>query len=424
MVDIKPFKGLLYNDKFKDDLNSLVSPPYDIIPVKLKENLKKSNKYNIVNLILPEANEATDNIYMAAKSKLEEWVNKEIVVKDDKESLYIIEETFKLAGTTGKMLGLVALTKIEEYDSKIVLRHEKTLKKPREDRLNLLKSCRTNFGLIFLLFDDTNNIVSNIIENYTRKKPDADFIPIYDKSLHFRFWKISDSNDINKIKKAMQEEKPLIADGHHRYETSRTYREQLKSQGKGPEDYILTLYVSSSSKDIAIHPTHRVINFETKLTSDILLQKAKENFDITILEDSRLSEIPDRLAKYPEEGPKALAVYFKDRPIHLLTLKKPLKDIYDNKEIDIDYEILDVNILHKVLLERSIGEKIIDIKYVHTIGELENEVSSGDFQAGFILNPPSIKTVKRLSLQDQVMPQKSTYFYPKPCTGLVMYRFD
>lgn len=425
MVDIKPFRGLQYSDSFKDNMGSVVSPPYDIIPPDLKESLKNQSEYNIVKLILPDPDGSTSDIYKAASNKLEEWINNEILVKDDNEYFYIIEESFEMSGSIGKMVGLIAITKIEEYETKNILRHEKTLKKPREDRLNLLKACRTNFGLIYMLYDDDKGEIEKVINSQMEMEPDIEFRPFYDESLYFKLWRITKKHDADLIIDLMKEEQPLIADGHHRYETSRTYKHLAPGPKGGPQDYILTLFVSGRSKDISIHPTHRVINFSPEFEPGYLLEKASRLFEYKKIDGGDLVAATTMIADASKEGRKALSVYFGDKGLYILTLKKEVSEIYGKDEdINLDYEELDVNILHRLLLEKSLEGRFEDIKYIHTLDELKEEIDSNRFQAGFILNPPSIETVKRLSVQDQVMPQKSTYFYPKPCTGLVTYRFE
>ncbi len=429
MVDILPFNGLFYNQERITDISNTISPPYDVISHKLKDKLIKSNTYNIVNLILPDGKNNKDK-YTIAKDTLENWLKNDILKKDREKCFYLMEESFTDENNQKSIIGLVGLTKIESYNKGIILRHEKTLLKPKQDRLSLLKNCRTNFGLIYTLYNDANKDVYNILEKELRIKPFVNIIAGYNSSLKFKLWRINNKKTIDNIIKLMKEKTLLIADGHHRYETSRIFNEEVRGKDKSkdfiPENYILTLYISSNQKSISIHPTHRVIKFKNHPGLKKILEKISNSFYVEIINTPSCNLIKKKMLNSKLKSKKSFCFYFNKKDVYFLTLKSNIKNIFpETINLDLEYENLDVNILHKLLLSKLLAEYDIEnIQFIHSIEKVFKIINSKQFDIGIILNAPEIEDVEKLSTQGKIMPQKSTYFYPKPCTGLVMYKFD
>ncbi|MCL5770992.1 MAG: DUF1015 domain-containing protein [Actinobacteria bacterium] len=481
MVEIIPFKALRFNTLKNEEISNLVSPPYDIISPTQKENLKTFSENNIIRLILPEDN---DNInkYESAKNILTSWIDNNILTIENEEALYIFEEGFLDNGEWKNFTAFIGLTKIEEYESSKILRHEYTLSKPKEDRLNLLKATNTNFGLIYTLYNDQNRKVQKILNKYKLEKPFYDFIPKYSHELRFKVWKIINITDINEIIQLMKDKNLLIADGHHRYETSRLFKHEIKAKREKdknnfkktfikstqsyifPEDYVLTMYVNFNQENIKILPTHRLIKFEKninlenikkglsnffnidnycdlfndKLNNELFNYKDKnslKNFDLTErIKDKIILNISTFMKKSKEDSKKCFCFYSKgpdyskDPDIFFCTLKKEINCIYTNlNENELEFEKLDVRILHKLIIENYLDKyKIKNIDYTHSLSDIVDKISikTGEYDLGIILNAPEIKDVESLSLKGKVMPQKSTYFYPKPCSGLIMYKID
>ncbi len=430
MVDLHPFHGFTFNKSKTEDLSSVISPPYDVISKELKENLKKFNAHNIVNLILPDATGPL-NKYENASYLLNKWVDENILVKDNRKNLYLFEEQYIQDSRLKSIKGIIGLIKIEEYESKILLRHEKTLSKPREDRLELLRNCRTNFGLIYTLFDDDKKIVHALINANIKNSPDVSLKPLYDEKLSFNIWNISDDTEIDKISKYMLDKCILIADGHHRYETSRLYMHEVDSTGPdSPEKYVLVLLMDINQEHIDLMPTHRLIKFKKHIDSNKIKALLKNDFEIIYAEKNDCLH-PDAMHNFmleeQKKGKKSFMFCTKDSEIFFARLKKDISEIYntDNK-IDYLYENLDINILHKLILEDILKDhEISEISFTHDSMQVLEKVRKGsDFDMGVIINAPDKNDLMTLSLNGKLMPQKSTYFYPKPCTGLLMYRFD
>ncbi|MCL5070799.1 MAG: DUF1015 domain-containing protein, partial [Actinobacteria bacterium] len=415
MVDILPLNGLIYNPEKISKYSEVLAPPYDIISSSLKEDLKKQSPYNIVALTLPDET-STMNKYENSKATFSRWIKEEILKYDLKKCFYLFEETFIENGITKSFKGFIGLLKVEEYGAGKVLRHEKTLSKPKEDRLALLKVCRANLEFIYTIYNDDDSSMAATLNNSFKDKPNISTVVKYDSSLHFRFWKISETDIIEKIKNIMKSKTLLIADGHHRYETSRLYKENK---------YILALFVSGNQKNILIHPTHRIIKFINAVKPEEIIRKIEKYFVVEKIKPD-IADIKNKMIKSSSTQKKSLCIYFKNKDCYFITLEADLKRLYKKLNIikehfSTDYEYLDVNILHRLIIEIILADSAVkEINFVHSIEEVlklidKNDVNS-DFDAGFILNAPTIETVEKLSYTGQIMPQKSTYFYPKPCS--------
>ncbi len=282
MVNIKPLKGLKYDINKIGDISEVLAPPYDIISNSLNEVLKDSNNFNFSFLTLPKETDSK-NKYENASAILKKWINEGVLAFEKDECFYLIEVIFTEDDIVKSFFGLVGLLKIEEYGKGKVLRHEKTLPKPKEDRLSLLKACRTNFEFIYTLYEDSDKKVSDILKKTASCEPLIETTVKYDSSLKFKLWKIDNKIDMESIKELMEPKTVLIADGHHRYETSRFYKESIisgdineadnnkKNIDARPEEYILSLFVSGNQDNILIHPTHRLVNFEKFVSSKIFV---------------------------------------------------------------------------------------------------------------------------------------------------------
>jgi len=413
MVDISPFRGLIYNEEKFQDISDKVSPPYDVISEDDRNNILCSRE-NISNLILPSGN--NDEKYTNARNLLKEWIDKKILIQDCREFYYILKIDFELNGEKKKILGLIGLTGIEPYSSGKILRHEKTLSAPKKDRYNLLEACRTNFGLIYTIYHDNEKNIDSIMRSYLQKKPFRDFCPCYDSSLSFKAWKISDKKDIHMITELMKTKSILIADGHHRYETSLMYMNETKKSSKdpGPQDFVLTLFMESGQEDIKIYPTYRSINFRDLSDIGKYFAIAKDKYTIKPVNIKNGADIKTALDKFREDNITGFIFYLKDG-VHSVTL--------NNQDSSVNPEI-DIYILHNdILKELDRLYNIKDISFNHNEDSIIDDVEEAVSDLGIFLNPPTINEMEEICYSGGLMPQKSTFFWPKPCTGLVMYKF-
>lgn len=431
MVEVLPFSGLFYNkDKIKS-ISNIISPPYDIIPKPLKKTLYNLDPYNIINLILPRG--GSREKYKNARKLLDNWVKNNILTFDDRECFYIIEEDFSIGGKKKKIVGFIGLTRIEPYSRSNIIPHEKTQSKPKLDRLNLLKSCRTNFGIVYTLYKDRQNKTMDIFKRIIQKKPFINTAAGYDPSLNFKIWKIQEASDIKELIKIMRDKKLIIADGHHRYETSLVYKQKYsgiinndRKNMESPEDFILTLYIESSSKDIFVHPNHRLVKFRNYPDLDSILETIKNDFSIEAVNINSDKSINRRLLDAKSKGSKSFFIYGRPQKLYFITLKPYLTGAHTGlKDYTDEYLNVDINILKKFLIEKISGQfEIEKISYTHYINNAIKKVDNNKFDIGILLNTLTIKEIEKISLLGQTLPDKSTYFYPKPCTGLIMYKFD
>jgi uncharacterized protein (DUF1015 family) len=431
MVDILPFNGLIYNENKIGNISQVISPPYDVVSPTLKKKLYNTHPYNIINLILPKGRGGEK--YIKANELLTDWIDKNILKFDNNKCFYIIEESYHLDNKIKKIAGFIGLTRIEPYPKLQIIPHEKTSFKIKEDRLKLLSECRTNFGLIYTLYNDSQNKIKNILKNTIQKKPFIDTPAGYDSTLGFKLWKITDMEEINEIINIMKDKKLIIADGHHRYETSLAYRDEYKKLNRkkgqnlpGPEDFILTLYIDSSKNDFIIFPNYRTIKFKNYPGIEKVLGKLNDFFNIEAGILKSASYLNEKLLKSKSRDLKSFFLYGEDKKLYFITLKTSLADTHTyTKPVDREYSNMDINILHKFLMEKiSAWYEIKKIDYTHSIDNVLENIDRKKFDIGVLLNAPTVKELETICMGGYLMPEKSTYFYPKPCSGLVMYKFD
>ncbi len=431
MVDILPLRGLFYNKNKVRNISKVISPPYDVISPHLKKELYKYHPFNIINLTLPEGK--TEERYIRAGKTLTSWIDNGILKTDSERCFYVFEESFVHSGDTKKISGFIGLTRIEPYSNLKIIPHEKTSSTIKKDRLKLLSECRTNFGLVYTLYNDRQQKIKLILKDNVNKNPVIDTRAAYDNSLRFKLWKISDNRDINIITDLMKNKKLIIADGHHRYETSLNYRNNHLKQFKQekeyklmPEDFILTLYIDSNQSDFLILPNYRLLKFKKYPGLNELIKIISNSFDFEIQSLKSNDYIKEKLSKSKQKGLKSFFLYDMDKNSCFLTLKKiNLDKIAFKNNSDKDYLLMDINILHKFFMEQIAARyKIKKTGYSHSINNVIDSIDRRKFDIGIFLNPPSVFELERTCAAGYIMPEKSTYFYPKPCSGLVMYKFD
>ena len=431
MVDIIPFRGFIYNEDKIGNISKVISPPYDVISGELKTELYNLHPYNIINLILPEGS-GTDK-YIKAKKLLNDWIEKDVLRYDNDKCFYIIEESFKINNEIKKILGFIGLTRIEPYSKLNIIPHEKTSSKIKEDRLKLLSECRMNFGLIYTLYSDNQNKINDILQNNIKKNPLIDINAAYDPNLRFKLWNITDTKKINEIIKVMKNRKLIIADGHHRYETSLNYKNELdKSRCKNkhnkffPEDFILTLYIESNQSDFIILPTHRSLKFENYPGLEKIVDAISDSFHVEKDTLKSISYLYEKLLKAKSSGLKSFFLYGGSKKIYFITLKSNCLDIsHGINQPDRYFLNMDVNLLQKFFIDRiSDLYEIKKIDYTPSMDDVIKNIDYKKFDIGIFLNAPTVKEIEKICLAGYLMPEKSTYFYPKPCTGLVMYKYD
>ncbi len=422
MAQIKAFKAMKFDESKVGNLKDVVCPPYDIIDEKGAQRYLNASKYNIIRLEKPVG----ENAYRNAQRLLNEWKSSGVLKDDESDCIYIYEEEFSALGETRAFKGIICLVKLEEFSKGVILPHEETLSKAKQDRLNLMKSTFCNFSQIYSIYIDKEHSTLNIIDKLSSGAPDVEVCD--DNNVLHRVWKIKDKDIISKIICQFKDRKLFIADGHHRYETAINFRDYCKDNGKlgtnGNEDYVMMLLVDMEQDGLVVFPTHRLLRDIENFDSNKILNECREFFEIERKDNPDL--ISEELKKLYDKGKKAFAFYNGEDIWYLLKLKQECdlkKILADEDECKRE---LDVTILHKLILERCFNidkENMANQKnlnYTRNFNEAIDKINNGEFQCGFIMNPTRISEIKDVAESGEKMPQKSTYFYPKPITGLIM----
>lgn len=426
MAEIKGYKGLRFNCEKAGKIEELVCPPYDIISDQQREEYIKINPHNIIRLELPKG----DDKYNKAAEILKDWLEKGILVKEDKPAIYIYEEEFTAYGERKAIKGIICRVKLEEFSKGIILPHEFTLSKAKEDRLNLMKATNCNFSQIYSLYMDGGKNTLGKIDSLSKSEPD---IQLQDNdNVTHRMWIIKDEKAIADICSDFTDRKLYIADGHHRYETALNYRNYLREQGLAKEgdacDYQMMMLVDMEHPGLVVFPTHRLVRNLDSFNAERVIDGCKEYFDVT--EHSDINTIESTLMELYNQGKKAYAFYCGGSSYKLLVLKDTniIKKLLPNASTATQQ--LDVTILHTLILEKIFGidaenmAKQINLTYTKIFDEAISSVQQGNSQCAFILNPTRVSEIREVASNGEKMPQKSTYFYPKMITGLVMNQLE
>lgn len=435
MVEIKPFNGIIYNkDKIKN-LDLVMSPPYDIISKEMQEKLYAKNDYNYVKLILGKIFSEDDenkNRYTRAKKLYEKWLDESILIQSDKPSIFPYKIDYEIDEEKKTMNGFFVLLKIDP-DYKQVKAHERTLSKPKEDRLNLMRACHSNLEPIQLLYMDKEDFILKRIDKHLQT-PLID-VKGYDGFNH-KLWKLEDDKIISEIKDFLEEEILFIADGHHRYQTAINYAKEMreKTGNTDPDasfDYRMVILVNMFDEGLSILPTHRLIK-KSDIKFDKIIEDAKKYFSVVEknidFSKKNYEELSEKIKNdIKTSGEHKFAVVSKKK-YYILTLKdeKIMDDFAENRsEV---WKSLDVSILHKILLEHffRINENNLEdhVKYTRDDCEAVSFVDEGKYDFSVIMNATKINELKAVADEGEHMPQKSTYFLPKMLSGLVSYKME
>jgi uncharacterized protein (DUF1015 family) len=425
MLQIRPFRGYRYNHK-KVEIQDVVAPPYDVISPGQQSALYNKSPYNVVRLILGREADR----YSSAAQFLEEWIAGDILKRDRKQSIYHLHQLFDGPDHSPVVRkGFVALCRLEEFDKKIVLAHEKTLSKPREDRFKLFVATNSNFSQIFSLYSDPEREIDRLLNGTEKEDPITDVVF---EDVQNRLWQITDKDTIRSIQEAMREKQVLIADGHHRYETALAYRDLMRSRNPrhtGDElyNFVMMFFTNIEDEGLIIYPTHRLVHSLKVFDAKEFLMRVEQYF---IVRDFR--EKADVLTALEASPVSSFGVALGEDNLYYLLTIKPSVDLASVLPNGTPPEIrqLDVTLLHALVLDRLLGisqsaqEQKTNLEYVRKSGEAFAAVESGKAQIAFVMNPTTIEQVRKVARAGYTMPQKSTFFYPKLLSGLVLNRMD
>ena len=434
MAEIIPFKALRY-DPMQVKLEDVLTQPYDKITPEMQAKYYERSPHNLVRIILGKAGEtdtSSFNVYTRATEYLHDWRSAGLLKQDPTPAIFIYSQTFTIPGTRDvtERRGLIALGRLHNYSDGVVFRHEQTLSKPRQDRLNLLRATRAHFGQIFMLYSDPEGEVESLLRARTEEEPEASVLDEYE-TLH-RLWRIDDPALIQAVQQKMNSKKLLIADGHHRYETALAYRDERRAEsGSGdanaPYEFVMMTLVPMESPGLVILPTHRIVHGLATFDREHMLEHAAPFFDIDRIDLRTESRSATTLLGQAGAHCTAFVAVTRQGPYLLRAKQSPVREALN--ELPARQRELDVVQLHRILLERILGisEEAIrnqeHVRYERDAFQAISWVRQGA-NVAFLMNPARIDQVREIAFAGEVLPQKSTDFYPKLLSGLTIYALE
>ncbi len=434
-MEIKPFKAYRFNPVIVGDVGKCISPPYDVINEQQQQQLYDKSDYNIVRIIkgkIFESDNGSENQYTRAAKYLNDWITKGALKEDDEDTIYIYIQQFEIAGVIYQRYSFIALAKLEDF-GKVVKPHEQILQKPIVDRLNLKRATKAKFGLVFMVYEDKENIADKIIEKNKNGRPLIEFVD--EQDVRHQLFALTDKQQIDTIVNMMKDKSVIIADGHHRYTTGLTY---MKENIDNPQaHYQMLAFSNMCHEGLVVLATHRLVANLDNFDFSELIDHLNEDFEVTGFDfesgqsktEAKMQLLREMKAQY-NNGNAAFGLYGGDNTFYLAVLKNPgaMKAMVPEKSKP--WRSLDVSILHKLILEKLLGiddEKLTQGGYLQYVKDTPNAiddsiamVDQGDKQAAFLMNPPRLEQMRMVADHGERMPQKSTYFFPKIFTGLTI----
>jgi len=443
MAEIFPFPAYRYNAT-RTDLAKVLTQPYDKITPAMQERYYALDPCNLITVekgrSLP-GDTPENNVYTRAAEALEKWIAEEVLVREPTPSVYVYFQDYRVPGTRRRKVrkGFIALGRVEDYAAGVVFRHEQTLAGPKADRLELLRHTRAHTGQLFMLYADPERRVDALLEQVARVPAPVEVRDEYD--VVHRLWPVGESEAVERVRREMAEKKLVIADGHHRYETALAYRDECRAalakvNRDAPHEKVMMTFFNTQAEGLTILPTHRVVANVHGFAFERFLKQLRSHFEVTSF---RFSGRAARVASYRKfrqalesRGPKprAIGVYAGGGAFHLFQLKRDAHLARLLPQVSAAQRQLDVVLLHRLILEKGLGitpEAVVAEKNITYEREMEAAIAAvdrGQAQLCCLLNPVGVEQVMEMALGGEVLPQKSTDFYPKLLSGLTIYRMD
>jgi uncharacterized protein (DUF1015 family) len=416
MAEVEPLRTLRYDPSVVGSLEAVIAPPYDVIDPPQRRSLIERSPFNVVEIDLPESNGGDP--YAHARDTLDAWREQGAIVRESEPALWALEQEYTDPGGERRTRrGFFARVRVEEYGAGRIRPHERTHPGPKEDRLRLTRATQANLSPIFSLFPDPGGAALDALARATGGEPFATASD--DDGTGNRLWRIGEPDLISELQEALAGAELLIADGHHRYETARTYADEIG--GEGEHRYVLMFLVSLSDPGLTIFPTHRLLNdLKDSDTQEALGAALKRDFDIERIDRDALEP--------PAGGDGQVAFGYMDSHF-----KQPWRVTLKDQSIADEalagmpepYRRLDTAVLEALILRGALGMSEDDISHLRGLGysksfeDAREGVESGRWDAGFFMRPTPVEQVREVAATGESMPPKSTYFYPKVPTGLV-----
>lgn len=433
MAHIKPFRAVFYSPAKVKDLSKVVTPPYDVISPQGQESFYRAGPHNVVRLVLGKTSDRdgpTDNRYTRAARDMDTWLREKILTRDDADALYIYEQHYPIReGAVCRRVGFVCVVRLEDFSSGGVLPHEITLTGPKVDRLDLLRATRANLCQVFGLYSDPDDVIGCLLRAQVCRIR-TPMIDVTADGVRSLVWRLTNPDVIQRVARLMEGKAIFIADGHHRYETALNYRNEMRaaepeSNEERPVDYLMMLLVNMDGEGVTVLPTHRLLK-KKPLDPGRIMSGLSEFFNI---ETCSPAEVIDVMRERATRG-HVFGMYLGGGTVHLLSLRDREVIAPLMRGHIPEWQELDVAILHAVIISHVLGENDARLKDSDRIAFTpdENEafrlVDSGEWDLVFFLNHTTVDQLRSVAGQGEKMPQKSTYFYPKPLTGLLINCLD
>lgn len=428
-MEILPFPGFHYNQAKVGDLLEVVSPPYDVISPAARQKYCERHPYNFVHLTLgknlPGDNEIP-NKYLRSAELLRRWIQENILLRGNLPAIYLYTLKFRYREKSFIRRGIISLVKLEEYSRGKIFPHEMTQEEPKADRLALLRACRAHLEPVFGIWFPSHNAKESFYRLFENEEKITE-IKDEDGAIH-SLGRITGEDYIEPLESFFRDKNIVIADGHHRYEAALEYQRQqsLAEKGFAPERYVMMYLVSQDDPGLVILPTHRLIP-SCPLDFSSLIKRLEPDFQIRYFNFQNREERCQQASLFSQMVLKrpSLGMYFGNEKTYCMLIpRKPFCREGKSRE----WNALEAVILQELILEPifgikelSFGERGEKIGYTHDEAEAIQKVREGSYQIAFFLNSPEMNQIERIALQGERMPSKSTYFYPKPLSGLVFY---
>lgn len=432
MATISPFQAWRYAPE-RVAVSQVVTQPYDKISPEMQERYYQANPYNLVRIILGKrlpGDGDRENAYTRAAASFRDWRRTGVLRPDPEPSLYSYSQTFTVPGSDARAerRGFIGLGRIEDYSAGVVFRHEQTLAKPKADRLDLLRATRAHCGQIFMLYSGSGE-VDALLDSAAA--PDIEVTDEYDV-LH-RVWKVSDPAVIGPVQERMRDQKLIIADGHHRYETALAYRNERRAAvgagaGFAPYDSVMMTFVDMNRPGLVILPTHRVVFGLPSFSAAQFQADARRFFNLEQVDAGIDAARATAILRQAGHAGTALLAVTSGRAFLLHSPKAIRSNLFGT--LSLRQQSLDIVQLHKCLLENvlKISEDAIrnqqNVSYCREAADALAQVRSAKAQIAFLMNPVRIEQVRDIAFAGEVLPQKSTDFYPKLLSGLTIYALE
>lgn len=445
MAEIAPFRALRYNPQFVPDLKFVVAPPYDVISPEAQERYHARHPHNVVRLILAKDDgdgSPDGDRYQRAARTFATWKAEGILKRDPEPGIYLYEQEFSVGEDHRRCRrGFLAVARLADYDAKIIFPHERTFSKYREDRLRLMRACPANLDPILAFYPGPPEPIRGILDRHMEADP---LLRLLDEDgVGHRLWILREPGDIAALVEALRDRPIIIADGHHRYESALRFRDERRAQDPSPPEmvqgrlhnFILTNLVQAKDPGLVILPTHRLIREQPVVRGEALRRALERHFRIETFPLDPANPVMSlriTLASLHQNRREAVtfAIYAGGQEILVVELKDDtvvheLMEAGHSRE----YARLDVAILHRLVIEqilgaRSTGHADDAISYTRDEAQALNLVASGEARVALFLNPPRVEQVQAVAVAGEQMPHKSTFFYPKVLSGLVINPLD